>query len=149
MNIHDSVVKFIFDKTLKIFNMSKKAILLCCLIIHLFSNSSGQVVKWSQPLVNNKKVPYLVILGQNEEENFFVLRSNMSLESDKEHSGFRNRTYQIQYFSSEMNLIWEKELKSSYEDGRISDVKMVNGKIVVTSYLNDKKSRRFYFYVPL
>jgi hypothetical protein len=127
--------------------MSKKAIVICCFFVHLFSISSGQTVKWSQPLENNKKVPYLVILGQNEEENFFVLRSNKSLESDNVHSGFRSRNYQIQYFSSGMNLIWEKELKSSYEDGHISDVKMINGKVVVTSYLNDKKSKRFYFYI--
>ncbi len=106
----------------------------------------AQSVKWSQPLQDNKKSPYLKILGEDENENFYVLKSNMSLEDDREHSGFRNRSYLLQYFSSEMALIWEKDLKTSYEDGHITDVRLVNGKLIVTSYLYDKKGKLYYFY---
>ena len=106
----------------------------------------AQSVKWSHPLQDNKKFPYLKILGEDENENFYVLKSNMSLEDDREHSGFRNRSYLLQYFSPELTLIWEKDLKSSYENGHISDVRLVNGKLIITSFLYDKKSKLYFFY---
>ena len=116
-----------------------------CFII-LFNNSLfSQQIKWSQPLQDNKKFPYLLILGENESGNFYVLRSNISLDNDRERSGFRNRTYILQYYSSEMSLIWDKELLTSYENGHISDVKFINGRIIVASYIYDKKSKFYYF----
>ena len=106
----------------------------------------SQTVKWSQALQDNKKVPYLLILGENESGNFYVLRSNMSFDNDRERSGFRNRVYILQYYSSDMAVIWDKELKTSYEDGHITDVNIINGSVIVTSYIFDKKIKQYYFY---
>lgn len=110
---------------------------------------NAQTVKWSQQIVDSKKVPYMLILGENTSENFFVLRSNISLGNEKENSGFRNRTYFLQYYSHEMSLLWDKELKTSYEDGHISDVTLINGNVYVTSYITDKKSKQYYFYTQI
>ena len=113
----------------------------------LFNNSLfSQTIKWSQPLQDNKKFPHLLILGENESGNFYVLRSNISLENDRDRSGFRNRVYILQYYSSEMTLIWDNELLTSYENGHISDVKFINGRIIVAGYIYDKKSKFYYFY---
>jgi hypothetical protein len=88
----------------------------------------------------------MLILGENDDGNFFVLRSNMSLEHDRERSGFKNRTYLLQSFTPEMNLMWDKELKTSYEEGHITDVRLINNKLIVTSYISNKKSKFYYFY---
>ena len=71
----------------------------------------------------------------------------MSLAHDRERSGFRNRNYQLQYYSSAMALLWEKSLLTSYKDGHLSDVALVNGKVLVTSYLINKRTKVYYFYV--
>jgi hypothetical protein len=116
------------------------------IFLALYSYSSAQTVKWSAQLQDNKKVPYLSILGAEDNGNFYVLRSNMSLDNDKERSGFRNRVYILQYYSSDLALLWEKDLKTSYLDGHISDVKLINSRLYVTSYLLDKKVKQYYFY---
>ena len=116
----------------------------------LFHNSLySQSIKWSQPLQDNKKFPYLLILGENESGNFYILRSNISLDNNRERTGFRNRTYALQYYSSEMSLLWDKELVTSYENGHISDVKLINGHVVVASYIIDKKNKLYYFYTQI
>ncbi len=107
----------------------------------------SQTVEWSQALIDNKKVPYLLILGENEDGNYFVLRSNMAFESFRGSSGFKNRTYILQNYSSDLTLLWEKELLTSYNDGHIIDVSLVNGRIIATSYIIDKKEKIWYFYV--
>lgn len=107
---------------------------------------SGQQVKWSQPLQDNKKFPYLKILGEDDNENIFVLKSNLSLDNSRENAGFRNRSYLLQYFSPDLALLWEKDLKTSYEDGRITDIRLVNGKLITTSYFYEKKNKSYYFY---
>ena len=135
-------MKKVFKKILNI-----QFLIFNLLFIILFNGAlHSQTIKWSQPLQDNKKFPYLLILGENEKGNFYVLRSNMSLANSREHSGFRNRTYVLQYYSSEMSLIWDKELATSYENGHISDVKLINGRVIVTSYIVDKKSKLYYFY---
>ena len=116
-------------------------------LLFLTINSvKSQTINWSQSIPDNKKFPYLLILGENENENFYVLRSNTSLDNTKEYSGFRNRSFMLQYFSTGLSLIWEKELLTSYENGHISDVKLINGHILVFSYIIDKKSKTCYFY---
>jgi hypothetical protein len=126
--------------------MSLRSAFIFFSLLLLQVDTRAQTVKWSQPLLNNKKVPYLLILGEDYNENIYVLRSNLSLKNNKERSGFRNRTYQLQYFSGNLNLQWEKELRTSFEDGHITDVRLVNGKVIVTSYLLDKKSKNYYFF---
>ena len=118
------------------------------LIYFLFSSVSlhSQTVKWSQPLQDNKKIPYLLILGENDKGNVYILRSNRSFDTDRDRYGSRNRTYILQYYSSDLVLLWEKELLTSYKEGHISDVGLINGKVVVTSYMVDKKNKIYYFY---
>lgn len=128
--------------------MSPKRLFNTLLFVFLASSSPSfsQSIKWSSELKDNNKMQYMLILGANDEGNFYVLRSNMSLDNKNERSGFRNRSYMLQFFTAELSLKWEKEIKTSYEDGHISDLQLINNKIIVTSYLYDKKSKIYYFY---
>lgn len=115
-------------------------------LFFIITSLNSQTIKWSQPVQDNKKVNYLKILGENEDGNFYVLRSNLPLDNSREYSGFRNRTYLLQFYSSGLNLVWDKELVTSYEDGHIADVKLINGRVIVFSYIIDKKSKQYNFY---
>jgi len=114
--------------------------------LNYFFAVNAQTVKWSQVIESNKKIPYFLILGESDDGGFYVLRSNMSLEHDKQRSGFKNRTYVLQSFSDDLVLRWEKNLLTSFADGYISDVTLANGRVIVTSYLNPRKSKTYYFY---
>ncbi len=115
-------------------------------LFFIITSINSQTIKWSQPVQDNKKINYLKILGENEDGSFYVLRSNLPLDNSRESSGFRNRTYVIQLYSSGLNLLWDKELVTSYENGHISDVKLINGRVIVVSYIIDKKSKQYNFY---
>lgn len=102
-------------------------------------------IKWSPTLPENAKFPYLKIIG-GDDEGFFVLRSNISLDTDRDRAGLRSRKYFLQYFSMEMALRWEGELNAQSDDTRFADIKVVNGRVLVVSYAQDKATRQFRFY---
>ena len=87
------------------------------------------------------------VLGADENGNIYVLRSNISLETDRDRSGFKSRVYFLQYLSEDLKLLWERELLTSFEDGHIADVQMNNGRVVVVGFLNNRKAKTFTFYI--
>ena len=121
------------------------------LFIFLFalnaSVSFSQKIKFSPELKENRNARFMKILGTDENENIFLLRSNLSLDSDREHSGLRAREYYLQFFSNELNLVWEKQLDSPMENGRIVDVQINNNRVVVVSYVADRKSKSYSFFI--
>jgi hypothetical protein len=118
-----------------------------CILFVLFNIFSvGQTVSWSTNIAENKKTGFKQILGADETGDFFMLSSNISLESDREREGFRNRIYILTHFSADLRLNWEKELHAQSPDGHITDVKMINGKVIVTSYTANKKTKYFSFF---
>jgi hypothetical protein len=119
---------------------------LCIVFAFLCLPSFSQTVSWSTNLQENKKTGYKLILGANDNGDFYMLSSNISLESDRDKEGFRNRIYLLSLFSADLRLNWEKELHSFSPDGHITDVKILNGKVIVTSYILNKKSKYVSFY---
>ena len=109
----------------------------------LINSLLAQTVKWSPVIQTNRKAEYMQILGATDNADFFLLRSNLSLENDRERAGIRNRLYILGYYSAELSPIWEKELKTSYLDGHVTDVFMNNGKVLVTGYISNKKREYF------
>ncbi|HNP99980.1 MAG TPA: hypothetical protein PKK99_13055, partial [Bacteroidia bacterium] len=105
----------------------------------------AQKVHWSQAMVDNSKYPYLKIIG-SDGEGFFVLRSNLPLNSSRERSGFKSRKYFLQYFGSELNLRWEEELIAPIEGGKISDIQIMDGKALVLFYTHNKSAKKFSFF---
>lgn len=109
--------------------------------------SCAQTLKFSDEIKENKNARYMRTLGSDDDGNIYLLRSNISLETDRDRSGFRSRVYFLQYLNSDLKIVWEKELLTSFEDGHIADVQMNNGRVVVVGFLNDKKSKTYTFYI--
>ena len=109
--------------------------------------TSAQTIKFSDEIKENKYAKYMRTLGADETGNIYVLRSNISLDTDRDKSGFKNRVYFLQYLNTELKIIWEKELLTSFEDGHIADVQFNNGRVVVVGFLNDRKAKSYTFYI--
>ncbi|MBK6444076.1 MAG: hypothetical protein IPF81_01830 [Bacteroidetes bacterium] len=128
---------------------SKKGIQLYVISLFMMLFFSGvvssQTVRWSQPMLDNNKFQYLKIIG-SDGDGFFVLRSNISLNSVRDRSGFKNRKYLMQYFGNDLNLRWEEELLSPLEGGKITDIQVMGDKAMVLFYTRDKTTKQFNFY---
>src|SRR5688572_27676045 len=83
--------------------------------------ASSQTVQWSAPMTDDKKFPYLRILG-TVEEGYYLLRSNMTFGNDKSRSGFRSRKYVLQLISDDLRIRFSQPLDVSCEDCHIADV---------------------------
>ena len=109
-------------------------------------SAMSQKVRWSQPMADNSKFGYLKIIG-SDGDGFYVLRSNLSLSSTKDRSGFKSRKYLLQYYGMELNLHWEQELTAPAEGGKIADVQVMDDKVIVLFYTHDKANKKYNFYV--
>ncbi len=113
----------------------------------MFEMSFAQTLNFSDEIKENKNAKFMRTLGADENGNIYLLRSNLSLDTDRDRSGFKNRVYFLQYLNADLKLIWEKELLTSFEDGHIADVQFNNGRVVVVGFLNDRKSKTYTFYI--
>lgn len=124
-----------------------------CILLFLFLGLSlalsqstyAQSIKWSKPVSDNSKLPYMKIMGSGV-NSFYVLRSNLSFDNTKARSGFKTRKYLLQKFSMEMNLLAEFDLKAPVENGRLADLQMLNGKVLLVFYSTDKGEKVYKFY---
>ncbi len=105
----------------------------------------AQHVTWSQPFYEDKKMQYLKITG-TDEEGFYLLRSNYSLDEGRERSGSRNKKYILEYYDLSMQQKWSHQLVSSVTDAKIIAVQSVNGKMLVLSAFADKPTKNYLLY---
>ncbi len=115
--------------------------------IFLFAASflSAQQVKWS-PVIDDKDYSFVKIIGQSE-DGFYVLKSNISFDEERDKVGFRSRKYNISFFTNEMSLKWIHSLDAPLVDGRIITVNIVHEKILVTYAYANKKQKAYNLYV--
>ncbi len=125
----------------------RNVLLTLFLLLICFLEVFSQTITYSQEIGENKNAKFMKILGADEFENIYLLRSNLSLENDRERSGFRSREYYLQQYSASLILNWEKALVPSIENARISDVQLNNGRIVVVSYMFERKSKTYTFFI--
>jgi hypothetical protein len=92
------------------------------------NNAFCQSIKWSASIVDDKKQPYLKILGADD-EGYFVLLSNLSFYTDRDHSFLRSRKYELQYFTDDLVLKWSLPL--TFDEKNIADVAIAGNKVVV------------------
>jgi hypothetical protein len=121
------------------------AAILFLMILYSY-NLRAQTVNWSQPVGSSKKTPYMRILGSDETGGFYVLKSSLSADDQRHKPIFKARVYSLQYFSEDLKHIWEKELQTSYEDGYLTDLKMINNRLLITGFIFDKKVKEYSFY---
>src|SRR5947209_3753785 len=70
----------------------------------------SQSVKWSMPLSDDRKLPYLKILGAGDSEKsggYYLLRSNVAFTNEKK---TKSRKYELQYYTNDLALKWSQPL---------------------------------------
>ncbi len=106
----------------------------------LSDKSFSQSVKWSAPMTDDKKFPYLKILGASD-EGYYLLRSNLTFSNDRTHSGFRTRKYLLQLLDDDLRLRWSQPLVATCEDCRIADVGIIGSNVAVLYSKFDKQKK--------
>ena len=111
----------------------------CCLAeLH---PTFSQSVKWSQPLANDRKLPYLKILG-SDGTGYYLLRSNYSFTDERGH--IKSRKYELEYFNDDLRLKWSQPIFNPCQDCRIADIAMAGSNIIVlvAEYIKKQKLLR-------
>ena len=111
-----------------------------CFIKYLFfclisfsGKLSGQHFIVSPESIDDPGFEHVKVLGQ-EEEGFYLLQSNLSLQIQRDRVGFRNRKYKIGFFNAALQQKWEKKLEEANDQRNIDLVVMFNGRpIIITS----------------
>jgi len=109
-------------------------------------NIFAQQLQLSATSIDEISLGYTKVIGQDE-DGYFVLMSNLSLNSESDRVGFKNRKYKLTYFNTALNLVWEKNLESFSNDAVIDAVTFFNGKIVVISSLQKRSENLVNYYV--
>src|SRR4051812_26917225 len=119
--------------------MSKYKIFLAITFLFITAQAAlGQSIKWSQPLSNDRKLPYLKILGAVE-NGYYLLRSNHSFAEEKSHS--KSRKYELQFFNNDLTMRWSQQLIPPCEDCLIADVELAGSRIImlVSEFIKKQK----------
>lgn len=116
------------------------AILVFSALLFLNENGNAQSVSWSAPLTDDKKFPFLKILGAVD-DGYYVLRSNLTFSNDRTHSGFRTRKYLLQYLRPDLRIVYSKPLEVTCEDCQLSDVAIIGSHVSVLYSSFDKSKK--------
>jgi hypothetical protein len=122
----------------------KKCSIACLFIGGFALNIHAQTVDWSIPEEKNK-FSFMKIIGQDE-EGFFVLRSNISLSNRKLSFWFRKREYQVSYYGAKLNQMWTKIIEPSVKDAEICNVVFANDKMLAISSVVNKDAKQYTIY---
>jgi hypothetical protein len=88
-------------------------------------NLAAQKYTLSPQSVDDAGFEYVKVIGQDE-NGFYLLQSNLSLNTERDRIGFRNRKYKIGYYDFKMNERWSKKLEDENENFGIDVVTMFN-----------------------
>lgn len=98
------------------------------LLISAFSYSQSYTI--SPENLDDATYSHVKVIGQDE-EGFYLLQSNLSLTSERDRIGFKNRKYKISYYDFNLRKKWDKVL-SPFEDGaNVEAVTFFNAHILV------------------
>ncbi len=90
----------------------------------------GQSFTLSPQNIDDPGFEHVKVIGQDD-EGFYLLQSNLSLNSERDRIGFRNRKYKLRYFDFNLNARWDKRLEDEKENFNIDLVTMFNGHPVI------------------
>ncbi len=121
------------------------AIVFVCAIFYAGSSFS-QSINWSTPLSENKKFPFVRILGSTE-EGYYILRSNITFGNDHNRWGFRTRKYLLQLMTDDLRLKLSRPLSIDCEDCRIADVGIIGENVAILYSTFDKRKRLLQLYI--
>jgi hypothetical protein len=113
-------------------------LLLLFLFFALFAKA--QVVKYSPAEIDNLVYDFVKIIGQDE-EGFYLLQSNISFDTDKDHMGFRSRKYKIVYYDNNLSQKWNRTFAKNDNEIPVEAVAYGSNKIILSySILKNKEN---------
>ena len=121
------------------------SIVFICILFYA-GNSFSQSVKWSAPLADDKKFPFLRILGATD-EGYFLLRSNITFGNDNNRWGFRTRKYLLQLMGEDLKLKYSGPLAIGCEDCRIADVGIIGSRVAILYSSFDKQKKLLQLFI--
>src|SRR5438552_14569854 len=82
------------------------------------SIAEAQKVTWSLLVSESSKLNYLKIIGQDE-NGFYLIRSNHPLSSGTEYFTYRNNRFLISCYDFNLHLSWEKNIDIAKKEVKI------------------------------
>ncbi len=90
-----------------------------------FVVADAQKYSLSPKVIDDAGYEYVRVIGQDE-DGFYLLQSNLSLNTSRDRIGFRNRKYKIGYYDFNMNEKWTRKLEDEADNFNIDVVTMFN-----------------------
>lgn len=114
-------------------------------ILSLFFTTLTHVVPAQKVMLSPSEIDepaygYLKVIGQDD-NGYFVLMSNITLNYIGDRKGFRSRKYKLAYFNTNLTPVWSKQLTPPGENAEIDNVAFFNGSILLVSSSYDKQQQ--------
>ena len=104
-----------------------------CLLFFPLAAASQNII-WSAPVGDDNQMRYMKIIG-SDENDFYLLRSNIPFQTDPGKKNSKSRRYKLACYTQRMALRWEKTLAAPVPEGKILDVRIVDGRLLVSAFL--------------
>ena len=121
-------------------------ILFFAIFIFIYADTVAQQMLVSSAAQDDFSLGYTKVIGQDE-NGYFVLTSNLSLNIITDRQGFKSRKYKAGYFNTTLNRQWEVDVNAQPNDATIDAISFFNGKIMVISSLPDKAAKKLKYYI--
>ncbi|MBL0340439.1 MAG: hypothetical protein IPP71_05620 [Bacteroidetes bacterium] len=113
--------------------------------------TTGSITHAQQLLISPNSIDaitlgYTKVIGQDE-DGYFVLMSNLSMNIENDRVGFKSRKYKLTYFNKTLTLKWEKTIESSNSESAIETVTFFNEKVVVISSIYNRNEDKVSYYI--
>ena len=107
--------------------------------------SNAQQVILSNENIDDPGYEHVKVIGE-EENGFYLLQSNISLQTQRDRIGFKNRKYKISYYNYALQLKWTKKLEEENDQNNIDIVTMFrNHPLVITSQVQKNDNTITFF----
>jgi hypothetical protein len=96
----------------------------------------AQEVYISPNTVDENGFGYVKVIGQDE-SGYYLLLSNLTLNSESDRMGFRSRKYKMARYDLKLNKKWSKAIEEPDDDGIVDGVTFFNNQVyIITSSYN-------------
>lgn len=110
----------------------KSCLYVFLLLITFPAALSAQKITFKSDPVDNNGLNYLKVIGQDD-DGFYVLYSNLSLETERDRFGLRTRKYRLGYYTFDLKEKWQEALTAHPSSAGLETVSFYNNHVVVIS----------------
>lgn len=101
-------------------------------IVMINSSLFAQTLQLSANPIDDNGFEHVKLIGQDE-DGFYLLMSNLSVENNRSRQGLRARKYEISYFGMDLQPKWRKKADEFPVKGNIESIGIFQGKVVILS----------------